>query len=242
MSTEAFDILAVAAHPDDVELIMGGTLAREAGRGRRVAILDLTRGESGSRGTPETRVREAQEAARILGVVHRESLTLPDARLQAVPEHRDPVIEVVRRLRPQVVLAQHWEQRHPDHAAASRLTYEACLIAGLRNYVPTLGPAWRPRKLAYAATMTEVTDIRPTFVVDITPVWEQKLEAVGAYASQWTPSPGETGKLPLDLFREHVELAGRRHGDRIGVRYGEGWVTREPLVVDDLLALVGESL
>lgn len=239
---DPFDVLAVGAHPDDVELVMGGTVAGETARGRRVAILDLTRGECGSRGTPETRAEEAQAAARILGAAHRETLELPDAGLQPVPEQRDTVLAVVRRLRPRVVLTQHWDQRHPDHAAASRIVYEACFFAGLRNYRPDLGAAWRPRKLAYAVTMTEVTDIRPSFVVDITPVWDTKLQAIAAYQSQWTPPPGETEKLPLDLFRERVELAGRRHGQRIGVPYGEAWVTREPLVVDDLLALEGESL
>jgi bacillithiol biosynthesis deacetylase BshB1 len=239
---ESFDILAVGAHPDDVELVMGGTVARETARGRRVAILDLTRGESGSRGTPETRIREAQAAAEILGVVHRESLSLPDARLEPVPEQRDVVLEVVRRLQPRVVLTQHWEQRHPDHQAASRLVYEACFFAGLKNYDKGLGSPWRPAKLAYALTTTEVTEVKPSFVVDITAVWDTKLRAIAAYASQWTPPPGETERLPLDLFRERVELAGRRHGERIGVRYGEGFVTREPLVVDDLLSLGGGSL
>ena len=124
---------------------------------------------------------------------------------------------------------------------ASRIVYEACFFAGLRNYRPDLGAAWRPRKLAYAVTMTEEIDIRPSFVVDITGAWETKLQAIAAYESQWTPPPGETQKLPLDLFRERVELAGRRHGQRIGVPYGEAWVTREPLVVDDLLALEGDS-
>jgi len=239
---DAFDILATGAHPDDVELVMGGTVAREAARGRRVALLDLTRGERGSRGTPETRMEEARAAARVLGAAHRETLALPDAGLQPVPEQRDTILAVVRRLRPRVVLTQHWNQRHPDHAAASRIVYEACFFAGLRNYRPDLGEAWRPRKLAYAVTMTEVTDIRPSFVVDISAVWDTKLQAIAAYQSQWTPPPGETQKLPLDLFRERVELAGRRHGQRIGVPYGEAWVTREPLVVDDLLALEGESL
>ena len=239
---ESFDILAVGAHPDDVELVMGGTIAREAARGRRIALLDLTRGESGSRGTPETRVEEAQAAAKVLGASHRESLTLPDARLEVVPRQRDAVLEVVRRLRPRVVLTQHWEQRHPDHTAASRLVYEACFFAGLRNYAGELGPPWRPGKVAYALTMTEVTEVKPSFVVDITAFWGTKLRAIAAYESQWTPPPGQTQKLPLDLFRERVELAGRRHGERIGVTYGEGFVTREPLVVDDLLALGGESL
>jgi len=238
----SFDILAVCAHADDAELVMGGTIAREAARGRRVAMVDLTRGESGSRGTPEIRERESREAARILGAAHRESLGLPDSGLQVVPEQKDRMVEAVRRLRPRVVLLQHWEQRHPDHAAASRIVYDACFLAGLRNYRPDLGEPFRPAKLCYAVTMTEANDLRPSFVVDVTAHWETKMRAVAAYASQFTPGPGESGPLPLDRFREAVELAGRRHGQRIGVRYGEGFVTREPLAVDDLLALTGESI
>jgi N-acetylglucosamine malate deacetylase 1 len=238
----SFDILAVCAHADDAELVMGGTIAREAARGRRVAMVDLTRGESGSRGTPEIREREAREAARILGAAHRETLGLPDSGVQVVPEQKDRMVEAVRRLRPRVVLLQHWEQRHPDHAAASRIVYDACFLAGLRNYRPDLGGPFRPAKLCYAVTMTEANDLRPSFVVDVTAHWETKMRAVAAYASQFTPGPGESGPLPLDRFREAVELAGRRHGQRIGVRYGEGFVTREPLAVDDLLALTGESI
>jgi bacillithiol biosynthesis deacetylase BshB1 len=234
---EAFDVAALCAHPDDAELVMGGTLAREAARGRRVAMVDLTRGESGSRGTPQTRAAEAREAARILGAAHRESLDLPDAKLQVVPEHKDPVVEAIRRLRPRLVLLQHWEQRHPDHAAASRIVYDACFLAGLRNYRPDLGPAFRPGRLAYAVTMTEANDLAPTFVVDVTGSWETKMRAVAAFASQFLPAEGETGVLPLDRFQEAVELSGRRHGQRIGVRYGEGFVTREPLRIDDLRAL-----
>jgi len=237
-----FDIAAVCAHPDDAELVMGGTLAREAARGRRIAMVDLTRGEAGSRGTPESRAREAAEAARILGAAHRESPGLKDARLSATPEEKDAMVEVVRRLQPRVVMLQHWRQRHPDHAAASRIVYDACFLAGLRNYRPDLGPAFRPAKLVYAVTMTEATDLAPTFVVDITAHWETKLRAISAFASQFTPASGETGPLPLDRFQDAVELAGRRHGQRIGVRYGEGFVTREPLAVDDLLALGGSSI
>jgi bacillithiol biosynthesis deacetylase BshB1 len=239
---EGFDIAAVCAHPDDAELVMGGTIAREASRGRRVALVDLTRGERGSRGTPESRAAESAEAARILGAAHRESLGLPDAKLQVVPEHKDPMVAAIRRLRPRVVMLQHWEQRHPDHAAASRIVYDACFLAGLRNYRPDLGPAFRPAKLVYAVTMTEATDLVPTFVVDITAFWETKRRAIAAFASQFAPAPGEAGPLPLDRFQDAVELAGRRHGQRIGVRYGEGFVTREPLAVDDLLSLGGESM
>jgi bacillithiol biosynthesis deacetylase BshB1 len=242
VSDAGFDVAGVCAHPDDAELVMGGTLAREAARGRRVCLVDLTRGESGSRGTPETRAAEAQEAARILGATHRESLGLPDARLEVVPEHKDRMVEAIRRLRPRVVLLQHWRQRHPDHAAASRIVYDASFLAGLRNYRPDLGPPFRPSKLVYAVTMTEANDLAPSFVVDVTSVWETKMRAVAAFASQFTPAPGEAGPLPLDRFREAVELAGRRHGQRIGVRYGEGFVTREPLAVSDVAGLGGESM
>lgn len=239
---EAFDLAAVCAHPDDAELAMGGTLARETARGRRVCLVDLTRGESGSRGTPQTRAAEAAEAARILGASHRESLGLPDGRLQDVPEQRDALVEALRRLRPRVVLLQHWRQRHPDHAAASRIVYAAAFLAGLKNHRPDLGPAFRPAKLVYATTMTEASNVVPTFVVDISAFWETKLRAVSAFASQFVPAGDEKGPLHLDRYQEAVELAGRRHGQRIGVRYGEGFLTREPLVVDDLLALGGPSI
>ena len=232
-----FDVAAFCAHPDDAELVMGGTLAREASRGRRVALVDLTRGECGSRGTPETRAAEAAEAARILGVAHRDSLGLPDARLAVTPEEKDAVVATLRRLTPRIVLLQHWEQRHPDHAAASRIVYEASFLAGLRNYRPDLGPPFRPLKLVYALSVTEGIDVPPTFVVDITATWETKLKAIAAFASQFTAAPGETVALPFDRFRQSVELAGRRQGQRIGVAFGEGFVTREPLAVDDLLAL-----
>jgi N-acetylglucosamine malate deacetylase 1 len=221
---------------------MGGTLAREAAAGRRVALVDLTRGECGSRGTPETRAAEAEAAARILGVAHRESLGLPDARLSQTIEQRDVIVEALRRLRPRVVLLQHWEQRHPDHAHASRLVYDACFTAGLRNYRPELGTAFRPHKLAYATSMTEATEVAPSFVVDITETFATKMKAIQAFASQFTQAPGETVALPFDQFQAAVELTARRHGQRIGVEFGEGFVTREPLRVDDVSGLTGRSL
>ena len=239
----AFDIAGFCAHPDDAELIMGGTLARESAAGRRVALVDLTRGECGSRGTPETRAAEADAAASILGVEHRESLDLPDAALSASSiDQRDVLVAALRRLRPAIVIAQHWHQRHPDHAAASRLVYQASFVAGLRNYRPDLGPAFRPRKLVYAVTMTETIDVPPTFVVDVTATFDIKMKAIRAFESQFTPPPGEPVPLPFESFQDAVELAGRRHGQRIGVRYGEGFVTREPVAVGDLLALGGSSI
>jgi bacillithiol biosynthesis deacetylase BshB1 len=238
-----FDIAGICAHPDDAELIMGGTIARAVAAGRRVALVDLTRGESGSRGTPETRAAEAIEAARILGVPHRESLDLPDARLSAGSiDQRDAIVAALRRLRPSIVILQHWLQRHPDHAAASRLVYQAAFVGGLRNYRPELGRPFRPRKLVYAVTMTETTEVPPTFVVDVTETFEQKMKAIRAFDSQFTAAPDERVRLPFDSFQEAVELAGRRHGQRIGVKHGEGFVTREPVEVTDLLSLGGSSM
>jgi len=237
----AFDLAGFCAHPDDAELIMGGTLALEAGRGRKIALVDLTRGESGSRGTAEIREREAAEAARRLGVAHRESLRLPDGRLEVTPAYKDLVVEALRRLRPRIVLLQHWEQRHPDHAAASRIVYDAAFLAGLKNHRPDLGPAFRPLKLLYAVTLTEAAEAPPSFVVDVTSAWEQKVHAIAAFESQFAPTPGETGPSPLDRFREAIELSARRHGQRIGARYGEGFVVREPLALAGVADLVGSS-
>lgn len=239
---DGFDIVGICAHPDDAELVMGGTLAREAGAGRHVGLLDLTRGECGSRGTAETRASEAAAAMCILGVAHRESLGLPDSALEHRVEHRDVVVQALRRLRPRVVLTQHWEQRHPDHTTASRLVYDACFVAGLRNYRPDLGAAFRPAKVAYATSMTEAVEVVPSFVVDITATFETKMRAIRAFVSQFEPVPGETVNLPFDRFQKAVEITARRHGQRIGVEYGEGFVLREPLQVDDLLSLHGRSL
>jgi N-acetylglucosamine malate deacetylase 1 len=233
----AFDIAGICAHPDDAELVMGGTVALEARRGRRVVLLDLTRGESGSRGTPEQREAEAMAAARILGVAHRESLGLPDGGLSPTSEQKDKLVQALRRLRPHVVIAQHWDQRHPDHAAASRIVYEASFLAGLKNYKPELGAAFRPFKIAYTPGVTEPAEIPPSFVVDITTTWDTKMKAIRAFASQFTPVPGETIALPFERFQHAVEVAARRQGQRIGVDFGEAFVTRETMQVDDLVSL-----
>lgn len=232
-----FDIAGICAHPDDAELVMGGTLIREAARGRRVALVDLTRGEAGSRGTPEQREKEAQEAARLLGVAHRESLGLPDARLTVGEREKDAVVGALRRLRPRLVITMHWEQRHPDHRAAAQLVADAAVLSGLRNYRPDLGAAFRPARIVYAVAMNETVDVAPSLVVDVSDVWDQKMKAVAAFSSQFTPTPGEPVALPLDRFQELVETSARRMGQKIGVRFGEGFVTRDPLRLDDLLSL-----
>jgi LmbE family N-acetylglucosaminyl deacetylase len=140
-----------------------------------------------------------------------------------------------------VVILPHTEQRHPDHAAAGRIVYAASFLAGLRNHRPDLGPAFRPRKLLYALATGETMDGVPTFVVDITSTWDKKLAAILAFKSQFTPSSNESVAMPFDRFRENVELSARRHGQRIGVRYGEGFVIREPVAVSDLLSLDNPS-
>jgi N-acetylglucosamine malate deacetylase 1 len=220
---------------------MGGTLAREAARGRRTALVDLTRGECGSRGTPEIRAAEAVAAARILGVAHRESLGLPDAGLTNTTEQKDPIVAAFRRLRPRVVILPHWEQRHPDHRTASHLVYDAAFLAGLKNYRPDLGPAFRPHKLLYALAVADLHDVTPTVVVDVTSFWPKKLEAIMAFASQFVTPAGTEAPLALDRFRDAVELHGRRQGQRIGVAYGEGFVIKESIPLDDPLSLTLSS-
>jgi len=242
VSDAGYDIAGICAHPDDAELVMGGTVFLESRRGRRIVFLDLTRGESGSRGSPEQREAEATAAARVLGVARRESLGLPDGALAPTTEQKDTLVAALRRLRPRVVITQHWEQRHPDHAAASRIVYEASFLAGLKNYRPDLGPAFRPFKIVYAPGVTEPVEVQPTFVVDITAAWDAKMQAIRAFASQFTPGPGETVSLPFDRFQHAVEVAARRQGQRIGADFGEAFVTRETMQVDDLVSLLVASI
>jgi LmbE family N-acetylglucosaminyl deacetylase len=136
-----------------------------------------------------------------------------------------------------VVILPHWEQRHPDHRTASHLVYDASFLAGLNAYRPDLGPAFRPFKLVYALAVTDVAEATPTFVVDVTPFWKTKLEAIASFRSQFQASPDEQAPLPLDRFHAAVDLHGRRQGQRIGVTYGEGFITKETFSLDDLLSL-----
>jgi N-acetylglucosamine malate deacetylase 1 len=175
------DILAIAAHRDDVEQTCGGTLLRMAARGLRTAILDLTRGEAGTRGTAEDRAREADEAARILGVGWRQALDLPDGAIENTYENRLKIIRVLRLLRPRVVILPYWQARHPDHAIVAPLGYEACFLSGLAK-IETGTKPHRPFKIVYASLYA---DVRPSFVVDITPFIEDRHRALMAYRSQY---------------------------------------------------------
>ncbi|HEY1896552.1 MAG TPA: bacillithiol biosynthesis deacetylase BshB1, partial [Terracidiphilus sp.] len=175
------DVLAIAAHRDDVEQTCGGTLLRMAARGLRTAILDLTRGEAGTRGTTDDRAREAAEAARLLGVGWREALDLPDGAIGNTLENRLRIVGELRRVRPRVVILPYWQARHPDHAIVASLGYEACFLSGLAKYETNL-PPHRPFKIVYASLYA---DVRPSFIVDITPFIEQRHSALMAYKSQY---------------------------------------------------------
>jgi bacillithiol biosynthesis deacetylase BshB1 len=172
----ATDVLAIAAHRDDVEQTCGGTLLRMASRGLRTAILDLTQGEAGTRGSAEERTREAAQAADLLGARWRKALDLPDGAIENTLENRIKIVRVLRQLRPRVVILPYWQARHPDHAIAATLGYEACFLSGLSK-VDTGAPPHRPFKIVYASLYA---DVRPSFIVDITPFIEQRHAALMA--------------------------------------------------------------
>jgi len=228
------DILAIAAHPDDVEQTCGGTLIRMAEAGYRTGALDLTAGEMGTRGDPEQRLREAEAAAALLGLAWRGNLRLPDGRLENTFDARFKLVEVIRRLKPRVVILPYWEARHPDHYRACQIGYEACFLAGLRK-IETDAPPHRPRNIVYSSLYANVA---PSFVVDITGQFERRMQALLAYESQYGRREQGSELFPdPDEIRERLAAIARFYGNLIGVRYGEPFVVKETLRVDDLAAL-----
>jgi bacillithiol biosynthesis deacetylase BshB1 len=235
------DLLAIAPHPDDVELTCGGTMIKMAEAGYRTGILDLTRGETGTRGTPETRLKEAARAGKIMGAKVRRNLGLPDAHLIMSDENKAAIAEVIREFEPHTVILPYWEGRHPDHYTAARLGYEACFIAGLKNY-PLPGGAFRPFKILYAAAYA---DVRPTFAVDITKQYDQRRQAILAYESQFRPRKRDRKSkvsLPLDELEERMSLQARQYGRMIGVKFAEGFVVKEVLRTDDVVKMPVRSI
>lgn len=235
MQPDPIDLLAVAAHRDDVELTCGGTLVKAARRGHRTGILDLTEGEMGTRGSAPIRAAEAQRAAAVLGVAVRENLALPDAGVRNTPETRLELARVIRRLRPRVVIAPAPQGRHPDHHVAAQLVRDACFVAGLAKLDPI--PPHRPKKVVHCITYRE-DFVRPTFVVDITDEFEVKLEAVRCYASQFDGlvQAGEVypnGEPLYDIVRHQAA----HYGSLIRTRYGEPYYTTEVMRVDDVTTL-----
>lgn len=230
------DLLAIAAHRDDVELTCGGTLLAAAAKGHRTAILDLSQGEAGTRGSAELRADEAGQAAKILGVSVRENLGLPDAGVVNTPETRAMVAGVIRRLQPRVVIAPSLKGRHPDHIAAAQLVRDACFVAGLARVSPGI-PKHRPHKVIHAVTYRQDFE-RPTFVVDISDVFERKLEAIRCYGSQFegVVQAGEVypnGEPLYDVIRHYAAY----YGALIRTRYGEPFFTTETMRVDDVVTL-----
>ena len=233
------DVLAIAAHRDDVEQTCGGTMLRMAARGLATAILDLTQGEAGTRGTAEERGREAAQAARLLGVGWRQALTLPDGAVENTLENRLAVAGAIRRLRPRVVILPYWQARHPDHAIAATLGYDACFLAGIRKFANGEEPH-RPFKIVYASLYA---DVRPSFVVDITPFIEQRHQALMAYQSQYAnQAAGSALFVPEEEIRERTFAEARHYGLLAGVRYGEPFVQKEIGLVDDLTLLPVQSI
>lgn len=234
------DLLVIAAHPDDAELTSGGTLLKTAAAGYRTGILDLTRGEMGTRGTPEIRLREAARAAKILRASVRRNLGLPDAHLRICDEYKSAIAEVIREFQPRTVILPYWKGRHPDHYTAAKLGYEACFVAGLKNY-PLDGEAFRPFKILYAAAYA---DARPTFAVDITKHYDRRRRAILAYASQFRPPKGQRSRvfLPLDELEERMSLQARQYGRMIGVRYAEGYIVNEVMSCDDVVKIPVRSI
>jgi bacillithiol biosynthesis deacetylase BshB1 len=230
------DILAIAAHRDDVELTCGGTLIKAARRGQRTAIVDLTQGEMGTRGSAELRAQEASHAAEVLGASARETLGLPDAGIENSPATREALAKVIRRFRPRVVIAPASEGRHPDHRVTAGLVRDACFVAGLAKIAPDV-PKHRPHKILHALTYRQ-DFVRPSFVVDITDEFEQKLAAVRCYASQFDGEiqAGEVfpnGESLYDVIRHYAAT----YGSLIRTRYGEPYFTTEMMRVDDVVAL-----
>ena len=268
---KSLDVLAIAAHRDDVEQTCGGALLKMSERGYRTGILDLTRGEMGTRGSAEDREREAAEAARILKAAWRGTLDIPDGRVENTWENKLKVARVLREQRPRVVILPYWKGRHPDHYTASTLGYEACFLGGLKKLdcsaappaavvagIPpaTLG-AGRPQDSRQDASATQIAphrpfkiiyatlyyDVRPTFVVDITEQFEARFQSLMAYKTQF--SDQEAGK---DLFpaqkeiRNRIEAMARFYGMLGGVEYAEPFLQKEVGLVEDLLMIPVKSI
>jgi bacillithiol biosynthesis deacetylase BshB1 len=259
VSQPDLDVLAIAAHRDDVEQTCGGTLLKMAQLGQRTGILDLTQGELGTRGTAEERASEADAAGKILGLSFRRALDIPDGRVENTWENRLKIARVVREQRPRVVILPYWKGRHPDHYTCATLGYEACFLAGLsklelqdespRHASSPKGAqsagempftAHRPFKIVYA---TLYYDIRPSFVVDITRQFEARLESIYAYKSQFTDQEAGRGDFPAYAeIRERVATMARYYGMLAGVKYAEPFLQKEIGLVEDLTMIPVKSI
>ncbi|MBV6430205.1 MAG: N-acetyl-alpha-D-glucosaminyl L-malate deacetylase 1 [Bryobacteraceae bacterium] len=232
---QPLDLLAIAAHPDDVEQTCGGTMLRMAEMGYRTGVLDLTAGDMGTRGTPAERIEESLEAGRHLRLAWRGNLRFPDARLDNSLPARMTMVGEIRRLRPRVVILPYWEGRHPDHYKTAEMAYEACFLSGLAKMDEGESKPHRPFKVLYASLYANVT---PSFVVDISAQFERRMMALLAYESQYGEHDNGSGLFPKrEEIRERLAAVARFYGNLIGVRYGEPFVVKEMMRVDDVVAM-----
>lgn len=235
------DILVLAVHPDDAELGCGGTIAKHLALGYKVGIIDLTRGELGTRGSAEIRDREAAEAARVLNLTVRENLGLPDGFFSNTREYQLKVIAAIRKYQPEIVITNAYHDRHPDHGRASQLIQDSCFLSGLRKIETrdngNVQEAWRPKQLLH---MIQDSYIKPDIIVDVTDYWDIKLASIFAYGSQfhnpdWEGDPQTYISSPD--FTPIIEGRGREFGKNIGAKFAEGFTSKKILGVDDLMGL-----
>lgn len=234
------DLLVIAAHPDDAELSAGGTIIANVAQGRQVGIIDLTRGEMGTRGTPELRMKEAADAAKIMGVAVRENLGFEDAFFVNDREHQLAIAQKIRKYRPEVVIANARADRHPDHGRASELIAQACFVAGLAKVATShdgnAQAAWRPKNVYH---MIQSNFIDPDFVVDVSAYWEQKMEAVRAYKSQFFDPQSDEPEtfISTPAFMNLIESRGVEMGQPVGFDYAEGFTIDKRMGIKDLFVL-----
>ncbi len=233
------DVLAMAAHPDDVEQTCGGTLVKMAEQGYRTGVLDLTAGDMGTRGTPDIRITESKKAGEYLMLSWRQNLRLPDARLENTISVRMTLAGVIRRVRPRVVILPYWTGRHPDHYRTSEIGYEACFLAGLKRLEEDT-PPHRPFKILYSSLYANVT---PTFVVDITRQFERRMQSLFSYVSQYGDADAGSDLFPsLAEMEERIAAIARFYGNLIGVKYGEPFVIKEAIEIEDIVSMPVRSI
>ena len=235
----SLDVLAIAAHPDDVEQTCGGTLIRMAEMGYRTGILDLTAGDMGTRGTPEERIAESETAARHLLAGYRGNMRMPDARLENIISARMSLALRIRELKPRVVILPYWQARHPDHYRCSEMGFEACFLAGLKKLDEYTEPH-RPQKILYSSLYA---DVKPSFVVDISAQFERRMTALLSYASQYGDAMEGAALFPDEAeIRDRLGAIARFYGNLIGVKYGEPFVVKEAMRIDDIVSMPVRSI
>lgn len=230
------DVLAFGAHRDDIELTCAGTVLKLLNQGYKVGIIDLTAGEMGTRGTAEERQKEAEESTKVLGVFCRENLGIPDANIQINDENKRKVISAIRKYKPKVIFLPYWEDRHPDHVHASQLVSESAFLAGLSKLYPEI-PRHRIKKLIYYMCHYQ---FEPSFVVDVTQYHEKKMKAIKCFRSQiYNPNyQGEPTYISSPEYIESIEVRSRYYGGLIGKKYGEPFLIREMIEIDDVMTLI----